>query len=238
MSGISERFTRITREEAAELAGQLASAWQHPDIPLRQWSLVAEEEIRRFAAGERPRVFSVLVDMLKRIPPAEEIPSLLEVGCASAYYSQILRLGGFDCHYEGCDYSEAFGRLAARLFPEVRFHLADATALPFPDGSFDIVLSGCCLVHIFDYERAISEAARVSRGWVVCHRTPLTLEGESRFYVKEAYSERCLEIHFSDSELNEVFRRCGLELIDSEDIFCDFSERYRHSTIALKKVAP
>jgi SAM-dependent methyltransferase len=40
---------------------------------------------------------------------------------------------------------------------------ADATALPFDDGSFDVVLSWVMLHHTGDWERALAEAARVLR---------------------------------------------------------------------------
>jgi ubiquinone/menaquinone biosynthesis C-methylase UbiE len=40
---------------------------------------------------------------------------------------------------------------------------ADATALPFPDGQFDIVLSCGMLHHIGDWRAALSEVARVLR---------------------------------------------------------------------------
>ncbi|MED5802795.1 class I SAM-dependent methyltransferase [Gordonia sp. Z-3] len=39
--------------------------------------------------------------------------------------------------------------------------VADATALPFEDGSFDTVVSFIMLHHVIDWERALAEAARV-----------------------------------------------------------------------------
>jgi ubiquinone/menaquinone biosynthesis C-methylase UbiE len=40
---------------------------------------------------------------------------------------------------------------------------ADATALPFDDGSFDVVLSWVMLHHTVEWERALTEATRVVR---------------------------------------------------------------------------
>ncbi len=50
-----------------------------------------------------------------------------------------------------------------REFAGASAQTADATALPFPDGSFDSVV--CCLMlhHIIDWERAVAEVARVLR---------------------------------------------------------------------------
>ncbi|WP_068186245.1 class I SAM-dependent methyltransferase [Mycobacterium sp. UM_CSW] len=54
---------------------------------------------------------------------------------------------------------------AARLrgFPNASTRTADATALPFPDESFDSVVSCLMLHHIIDWERAVAEVARVLR---------------------------------------------------------------------------
>lgn len=45
----------------------------------------------------------------------------------------------------------------------VRFTRADATSLPFPDDSFDVLLSRSALEHIVPVERALAEMARVVR---------------------------------------------------------------------------
>jgi ubiquinone/menaquinone biosynthesis C-methylase UbiE len=50
-----------------------------------------------------------------------------------------------------------------REFPNASAETADATALPFPDDSFDSVVSCLMLHHIIDWERAVTEVARVLR---------------------------------------------------------------------------
>jgi ubiquinone/menaquinone biosynthesis C-methylase UbiE len=55
---------------------------------------------------------------------------------------------------------------SARLLPfgdRVTARLADATALPFPDGAFDAVLSWVMLHHTLEWEKALTEAIRVLR---------------------------------------------------------------------------
>jgi ubiquinone/menaquinone biosynthesis C-methylase UbiE len=58
---------------------------------------------------------------------------------------------------------------------------ADATRLPFPDGSFDVVLSFIMLHHVIDWETALAEAARVLRpggrliGYDLLATTPMHL---------------------------------------------------------------
>jgi ubiquinone/menaquinone biosynthesis C-methylase UbiE len=54
---------------------------------------------------------------------------------------------------------------AARLleFPNAAAKTGDATAMSFPDDSFDSVVSCLMLHHLIDWERAIAEVARVLR---------------------------------------------------------------------------
>ena len=56
----------------------------------------------------------------------------------------------------------AFARLAA-FGDRVTVRQADATALPFPDGSFDAVLSWIMLHHTVEWDKAFAEAVRVLR---------------------------------------------------------------------------
>lgn len=92
---------------------------------------------------------------------------VLEIGCGSgAMAGEILRRFP-DVRLTATDYDEAMveaarerlGRFGARA--EVR--QADATALPFPAGSFGVVLSFIMLHHVIEWEQALAEAARVLR---------------------------------------------------------------------------
>lgn len=233
MGNVSDHYRLISREEAVKINIDLADAWKDPSIPLRQWLGVVREEIQAFRYGKRFKHFDTLLEILPIY--VGSTPSLLDIGAASGFYSEVLRIGGFECNYTGLDYSEEFGRLAKKLFPDIDFKIADACALPFPDGSFDIAVSGCCLIHIVDYETAIKEAGRVSKNYVVLNRTPVVMDGPTRFFEKEAYGVRCVEIHFAQEELEEIFEKCRLSVVDQKDIFMDVGNQYGHTTILLRK---
>jgi ubiquinone/menaquinone biosynthesis C-methylase UbiE len=58
---------------------------------------------------------------------------------------------------------DAAGSRLARFGARVTLRQADATALPFPDDSFDAVLSWIMLHHTVEWEQAVAECVRVLR---------------------------------------------------------------------------
>jgi SAM-dependent methyltransferase len=87
---------------------------------------------------------------------------VLDVGCAKGFLVEALRLRGVTA--DGVDLSEyaiAKGRLAGIS----NLHLGSATALPFPDQSFDLVVSWDVLEHLDEEQaqQAVAESARVAR---------------------------------------------------------------------------
>ncbi len=232
VGAISSNYRKLeTPEEIADVAKQLDASWKDPVIPMRQWISVVRSEIERYRAGEHQRHFDVLIDAVKRC--GLENPTLLDVGASSGFYSEILKLGGVTCRYTGLDYSSAYARMAEELYPGIDFHVADARQLPFEDASFDIVLSGCVLIHVADYEKVIAETARVAKQFAIFNRTPVTLL-ETTYFEKLAYGVPCLEIHFSHDELLVLFAKYNLEIVSAEDVFT-YPEGGGHRTYLLKK---
>ncbi|MFA6235451.1 MAG: class I SAM-dependent methyltransferase [Bacteroidota bacterium] len=64
---------------------------------------------------------------------------VLDVGCATGYYSAILTSLGYEV--TGIDISETGILKAREQYPDIRFEVQDATALPYPAGSFDFVFA-------------------------------------------------------------------------------------------------
>jgi SAM-dependent methyltransferase len=62
----------------------------------------------------------------------------------------------------GLDRNEAMLDVARRLRPDLRWQVGDAGALPFPDGSFDVVLSQAGLMFFDDRVQALREMGRVA----------------------------------------------------------------------------
>ena len=57
--------------------------------------------------------------------------------------------------------------------PGVPFSVEDLTALTKADRSFDVVLLSGVLEHIPEYQKAIDEAGRVAREYLIVHRSPM-----------------------------------------------------------------
>ncbi len=108
-----------------------------------------------------------------------------------------------------------------REFPNASAKTADATALPFPDASFDAVVSCLMLHHIIDWEAAVTEVARVLRpgGTFVGYdlvRTPLArlfhrLDGSPhRLVVPDDFAAECartgLTVSLQSQLLGHVMR--------------------------------
>lgn len=88
--------------------------------------------------------------------------SLLDVGCGSGWFTRRfaaarLDVTGVDVDTNALD----FARL--RSGPGVSYLEADARRLPFPDQSFDQVISITALCFVNDWPRALAEIVRVTR---------------------------------------------------------------------------
>ena len=95
-------------------------------------------------------------DFVERFGGGREV---LEVGCGTGLV--LARIAGFARRAQGIDLSPGMLEKArARGLDVVE---GSATALPFPDASFDVTCAFKVLAHIPDIERALSEMARVTR---------------------------------------------------------------------------
>lgn len=129
-------------------------------------------------------------------------PSILEVGCGSGYYSEILsHILKRPLRYTGLDYSPTMIQLACEHYPGQPFLVGDATTLPFADGTFDIVMNGVSLMHILNYESAIAESRRVAKGWCVFHTVPVLQNQNTKILRKKAYGQPTIEIIFNEKKL-------------------------------------
>jgi SAM-dependent methyltransferase len=140
-------------------------------------------------------------------------PSLIEIGCGSGYYSDVFAtLLPDGVAYTGIDYSAAMIERARAQYPAVRFEVADATRLPYPDTCFNIAFNGVSLMHIVDYAAAIHEMARVASRFCILHTVPVFDDHGTTYLRKYAYGAPVVEIVFGRAELMALCNESGLHL--------------------------
>lgn len=210
--GVSTHYVEMAGEEAGSESVRLRAAWKDEDLPVRQRELV-DRQLAECRRGTAVDVFDVMVESLRGLPVGTGKMRVLEVGCSSGYYSEVLEIAGLDVDYAGCDYSDAFVAMARQRYPGLQFDVQDATALSYPDNAFDVVISGCCLLHIPEYESAVAETARVASRYAIFHRTPVVLGQPNKYYRKLAYGVETVEIHFNEPKFLRLLADKGLELL-------------------------
>jgi ubiquinone/menaquinone biosynthesis C-methylase UbiE len=149
---------------------------------------------------------------------------VLEIGAGSGSVAQQILSDAPELAWTAIDIDPRMTQAAAErlgAFAGASVKTADATAMPFPDGSFDSVVSCLMLHHIIDWERAVAEVARVLRpgGTFVGYdlvRTPLAslfhrLDGSPhRLVVPEHFRTECtrngLDINLRSRLLGHVMQ--------------------------------
>jgi len=98
---------------------------------------------------------------------------VLDIGSAAGAITHFLSTFGCDC--VGVDLSAEGIARARRRFPELRFEVADATSLPFPDASFDKAVAADVTEHLDEQtlRAALAECMRVLKpGGTLSIHTP------------------------------------------------------------------
>ena len=115
------------------------------------------------------------------------------------------------------DSSPTLLRYAKESDPDSRYELADAAALPFADGSFDLVVAYNSLMDVADMPAAVKEAARVlepGAQFCICVTHPLNDAGvfesddpSAAFVIRGSYfGRRPFEGQFERDGLQITFR--------------------------------
>jgi SAM-dependent methyltransferase len=94
---------------------------------------------------------------LELLPPPGR--RTLDLGCGEGRLARDLKALGHDV--VALDGSETMVAAARAADPALEVLLGDAAALPFPDGSFDLVVAFMSLQDVDDMEGAVAESARV-----------------------------------------------------------------------------
>jgi SAM-dependent methyltransferase len=96
--------------------------------------------------------------MLERVS-ARRFECALDVGCGEGRFCRMLKERQIPA--VGIDPTSDLIARAKKLDPNGQYHLARAELLPFPERSFDLVISYLTLIDIADFRKAVTEMVRV-----------------------------------------------------------------------------
>jgi len=153
--------------------GELENPHGHPDKPTKVRSMFAA------IAGAydlNNRVHSLGMDVLWRraaVRAADVKPgdAVLDVACGTGDLTHTFAVRSPASHVVGCDFTPRMLALARRkqrrlpqsASPRVRYDIADAQRLPYPDRSFDVVSMAFGIRNVADPASALRACARVLR---------------------------------------------------------------------------
>ncbi len=109
-----------------------------------------------------PAVFGEWVEYIVNAADPTPGQAVLDVACGTGVVARGVRdrLGG-NGRLVGVDVNEGMLAVARRIRPDIEWHHGDASDLPFPAASFDVVLCQAALMYFPDRVRALREMARV-----------------------------------------------------------------------------
>lgn len=149
--------------------------------------------------------------LLERMPAGRA----LDAACGTGRYTRYMRARGHEV--EAVDVSRAMIAQARASSPEVRFGVGSLEALPFTDGSFDLVMCGLALTHLPRISPAIAEFARVLKpgGWAILadhHPVAGLLGGSAIFQDKDRFFRNVTSFRHGHAEYISAFVAAGLEI--------------------------
>jgi ubiquinone/menaquinone biosynthesis C-methylase UbiE len=137
------------------------------------------------------------------------------------------------CHVTGLDIvasniDTALERAKARSLDNlVDFRLGDATAMPFEDGQFDVILGQDAWCHVPDKDQLIAECARVMvPGGTVAFTDWLQVGAMDGAYLDEVLSAMASPSLATLVNYGEMLERHGLAIVKQEDISATFMDQY------------
>lgn len=224
---ISANYKLLTTTREITDAQAFREAWKNPVIPYRQWTAFEQERILA-AEGKAERVapFKAFLDAAHYINNRElgESMDLLDVGAASGYYGELIRIYGPEWYYTACDFNPAFQEIAKKYLPRIRYDIADARDLPYANKTFDVVMADVCATHLFDWRSIVSEAARVASKYVILNRVFIVNDGPTKLFQKTAYDIPVIELWISRAELTTELSVSKIEIIKEFMVHPDYPQ--------------
>ena len=109
-----------------------------------------------------PAIFGQWAERMAAAAQIGSADRVLDVACGTGALARAAAdRTGADRQVTGFDRNEGMLAVARRIRPQIDWHQGDAAALPFADGSFDVVVSQFALMYFADRLAALREMRRV-----------------------------------------------------------------------------
>ena len=203
------------------------NVWKSSNIPIDQFQIVSKQ-LSSFKDGKEVPEFKVFLSHLGALGLNDHC-NIVEIGCSSGYYSEIVEFYNPKLHYIGIDYSREFVNLAFNRYPQKDFLVADANFLPLKTGVLDCVVLGSVLLHLAQWEASLAKLAALNSKFLIVHRQPVIIEKPSYYYFKKAYSTKMFEWVLNRDQLIKVLASLDYKLIKESKV--NSSEASNYSSI-------
>ena len=123
---------------------------------------LTDNAARGYEAEFVPALFAEWASRLTTWAEVQRDDTVLDVGCGTGVLArEVASRLGVKQNVTAVDINESMLAVAKEIEPDIAWHQADATALPFADNSFDVVMSQFMLMFVPDREAALREMWRV-----------------------------------------------------------------------------
>lgn len=198
-----------------------ASSWQDADFD-RQWA-IAERQLEQLRRGEPPPVFASFIALMNGYVDRSRPWSLLDCACTTGYYLDVIRMAlPHRIGFTGSDLSDAAIGIARARHPDISWHVADVTRLPFADRAYDIVMASGVLEHVPEWRLALEQICRVAAEQIILHRLPIAPSGRFCDGEVEMYGISTPRYAFAYHEIIEILAQREFVLIGSLDTYGSF----------------
>ena len=124
---------------------------------------ISVEIAETYEASFVPSLFAGLAEHLVAAAGITPGQRILDVACGTGIVARVAAdRAGERGRVTGLDLNDAMLTVARRVRPDLDWRQGDATSLPFPDRSFDVVLCQSGLMFVPDVAGAVREMARVA----------------------------------------------------------------------------
>jgi ubiquinone/menaquinone biosynthesis C-methylase UbiE len=198
---------------------ELSLSYADPAIADQQRKLV-NQQLEAMKKGNPPEHFEVVGRFLSHLRTQTNLNSitLLDAGCGSGYYSEIVDyfVPGW-AEYVGADFNPGMLDLARFYYPKLALMRMDVRNLGFQDRSFEMVMSGAVAVHIKEWKTALKELARVTRRWLLLHRTLVTTKRPTSVSIERHYQKDVYRVRINEVEMVSLMTSQEMSLVTESD---------------------